>query len=117
MSDTRFTYQDREGEEMSEEAAVGPVTLMTRAVFPQISAHRAPCGLREYEFGRTQTAPASLAVHLRDYHPLPAFVFPQDWFAVKYADSPSGVKCGWGLSGVWYAGSNKVSCSRRTEEG
>ena len=117
MSDTRFTHQDWEGKEMFEEAAVGPVTLMTRTVFPQISAHRGPCGLREYGVGHIGTASASLAVFLRDNFPLPAFVFPQDRFAVKYADSQSGVKCGWGHNGVRYAGSSKVSCSGRTEKG
>ena len=117
MSDSIFTRKDWEGKEMTEEAAVGPVTLMTRTVFPQISAHRAFCGLREYGAGRIEAAPASLAVHLRDNHPLPAFVFPQDRFAVKYADNPSGVKCSWSRNGVLRAGSKRVNCSGGSEEG
>ena len=117
MSDSSFTRKDWEDKRMTGAAAVGPVTIATRTVFPQISAHQALCGLQEYGSGPIEPAPATLAVCLRADHPLPAFVFPQDRFAVKYADSQSWVKSGWGHNGVPYAGSSKVSCSGRTEKG
>jgi hypothetical protein len=102
---------------MFQETAVGPVTSETRTAFPQISAHLARNGLRELIAGPTFLAPATLAVCSWDLSPLPAFVFPQDRFAVEYADNPSEVKCGWSRNGGPCAGSKQVICSGGSEVG
>jgi len=102
---------------MFQESAVGPVTSETRTAIPQISAHLAKNGLREYGLRPTFRAPATLAVCSWYFSPLPAFVFPQDRFAVKYADNPSGVKSSWSRNGGPCAGSKRVICSGGSEEG
>ena len=102
---------------MFQESAVGPVTSETRTAFPQISAHIAKNGLRECLSRPTSRIPASIAVCSWYFSPLPAFVFPQDRFAVKYADNPSWVKTSWNRNDGPCAGSKRVSCSGGSEEG
>jgi hypothetical protein len=102
---------------MFQESAVGPVTSETRTAIPQISAHLAKNGSREYVAGPSSWAPATLAVCSWGFSPLPAFVFPQDRFAVKYADNPSGVKSSWSRNGGPCAGSKQVICSGGSEKG
>ena len=102
---------------MFQESAVGPVTSETRTAIPQISAHLAKNGLRECVAGPSSWAPATLAVCSWEFSPAPAFVFPQDRFAVKYADNPSGVKSSWSRHGGPYAGSKPFNCSGGSEKG
>jgi hypothetical protein len=99
-------------------AAVWPVAILSRMVFPQTSAQGALNGLRhECEVGQPDKVPVLLAAELRGDYPATASESLQGKFAVVYVGESSQVRCSWGRISVRYDGDNTLCCLRKTDEG
>lgn len=103
---------------MTGAAAVWPVAILSRMVFPQTSAQGALNGLRnKFEVGRFEKVPALSAAELRGDYPATASESLQGKFAVVHAGESSQVRCSWGRISVRYAGGDIEYCPEKTDEG
>ena len=105
---------------MSREAAIRPVAIATRTLFPQTSAHRAlhgPLENHEVTMIMIEKVPAFLAAHLRGDYPSPASENLQGKLAVKSDKGISLARCSWDPIFAWWTRGECDRGFRRTDEG